>query len=111
MQPSEQIIVCLTTVGDLDQADELAKQLIEQAVAACVQIDGPIISHYHWDDQQHRDEEYRLIIKTSISKRETLAESIRKHHPYDLPQIVMLKSEMVDESYAAWISETTRRLS
>ena len=58
------LLLCLSTVASLEDADRLAAILLEESLAACVQIDGPIRSHYRWQGQTHCDQEYRLMIKS-----------------------------------------------
>lgn len=101
------ILVCLTTVSSQDQARELARALLNERAAACVQIDGPIESHYHWDGKDCCDAEFRLVIKTSVQLKDRLREFIRAHHPYDQPQIVTLQSFDVDAGYASWVNDQT----
>lgn len=104
-----QILVCLTTVADQHQARKIAQALLQHRAAACVQIDGPIESHYHWEGQDCCDQEYRLVIKTAIDWQHRLRELIREIHPYDHPQIVTLQSIDVDQGYATWVNEQTDR--
>ncbi|TWU07927.1 Divalent-cation tolerance protein CutA [Stieleria varia] len=94
-------------MGRTDQAEQLVSELISRKLAACVQIDAPIISHYQWQGQLHRDEEIRLTIKTSRDVATTLMQTLRELHPYDQPQIVMVQSTHVDAGYAAWVREST----
>ena len=101
------VLVCLTTVADQKDARELAKQLLDRRAAACVQIDGPIESHYRWEGRDCCEGEYRLVIKTSVSRKDALRELLREIHPYDQPQIVTLESADVDPGYAAWVWEQT----
>ncbi len=108
MNARPQVLVCLTTVSDRDQARDLAPVPLKEHMAACVQIDGPIESHYHWDGKDCCDREYRLVIKTSVQHQERLREFIRTHHPYDQPQIVTLQSVDADAGYASWVEEQTR---
>ena len=105
MPQEPRVLVCLTTVSNRDQARELARTLLDRRVAACVQIDGPIESHYRWDGKECCETEFRLVIKTSCARQDHLRELLRKIHPYDQPQIVTLKSVDVDAGYAAWVDE------
>ncbi|MCA9140144.1 MAG: divalent-cation tolerance protein CutA [Planctomycetales bacterium] len=101
------ILVCLTTVSNQNQAREMARALLDQRVAACVQIDGPIESHYRWQGEDCCESEFRLVIKTSVEQKDRLREFIRDVHPYDQPQIVTLESVDVEAGYAAWVNEET----
>lgn len=102
------ILICMTTVSDQQQARDIAKSLVESRLAACVQIDGPIESHYRWDGKVCCETEYRLMIKTSTDHQVSLRDRLRKIHPYDQPEIVTLTSTDVDAGYAAWVTQQTR---
>ena len=104
-QPS--ILVCLTTVSDQDQARQLARQLIQRQLAACVQIDSPVESHYRWEGQDCCEVEHRLVIKTSLRLQSRLRGVLREIHPYQQPQIVTLQSVDVDPGYALWVDAQT----
>ena len=108
MSRTPPVLVCLTTVSDQDQARRIAKELLEKRVAACVQIDGPVESHYRWQDKVECETEYRLVIKTSEGKKSDLHDLIREIHPYDQPQIVTLQSVHVDPGYAEWVEQEVR---
>lgn len=103
------IVVCWTTVGDQQAADDLAKQLIAESLAACVQVDGPVTSHFCWEGRQCAEQEYRLSIKTSPEMAERLMKKLQQIHPYDQPQIVMLESCLVDPGYQQWVSDSVGR--
>jgi periplasmic divalent cation tolerance protein len=98
-------LVCFTTVADRDQARQLAKHLLERRVAACVQIDGPVESHFEWEGKVSHEAEYRVVIKSTAQARERLRRTLREIHPYDVPQIVSLRSVDVDPDYLAWMHE------
>lgn len=102
-----QITLCVTTVSSKQAAQQMATQLIHDRVAACVQIDGPMESHYQWEGKMHTESEYRLTLKTSADRAVTLREAIRAIHPYDQPEIVSWQSTDVDPGYAAWVREIT----
>ncbi|MDV6028986.1 MAG: divalent-cation tolerance protein CutA [Phycisphaera sp. RhM] len=101
------VLVCWTTVSQQEQARTIAQALLERRVAACVQIDGPIESHYCWDGRVCRETEYRLVIKTSAGQQTRLKEVLRELHPYEVPQIVTVRSVDVDRDYARWVDEQT----
>jgi periplasmic divalent cation tolerance protein len=107
MPDTPSTLVCLTTVADQETARKLAKRLLDRRAAACVQIEGPIESHYRWEGRDCCEIEYRLVIKTSVSRKEELREFLREIHPYDQPQILTLQSVDVDPGYSAWVREQT----
>jgi periplasmic divalent cation tolerance protein len=107
MPQENQILVCLTTVADQQQAREIARTLLRRRAAACVQINGPIESHYWWDGKECCEQEYRLAIKTSTDCQKQVHQLLREIHPYEQPQIVTLQSSDVDPQYRAWVVDQT----
>ncbi|MCC9603933.1 divalent-cation tolerance protein CutA [Stieleria sp. JC731] len=106
MSETPQIIVCLTTVADERQAHSLARLLLADKVAACVQIDSPIQSFYRWDDKDCVEQELRLVIKTTAEQTEKLKSTLMEHHPYSQPQILMLGCIDAESGYANWVAES-----
>jgi periplasmic divalent cation tolerance protein len=96
--------IVLTTVGDRDSAGRLAQQLVEQRLAACVNIVGPIRSIYRWQEQIHDDTEFLLLIKTTAETAARLRATLPSIHPYELPECVELDVEAGSEKYLAWIA-------
>ncbi|OYP37292.1 divalent-cation tolerance protein CutA [Rhodopirellula sp. MGV] len=103
MDDRPQLVVCLTTVSDQQQAETLAQSLIDQHLAACVQIDAPIKSYYRWDGKICVDPEVRLVIKTAADQSDALMRGLQKLHPYTQPQIVMLPCSDADPGYVDWV--------
>ena len=107
MNVSQQLVVAVTTVESLDDAEQLAHQLVEQSLAACVQIDGPITSHYRWNGTIQRSTEFRLTIKTSNERWPHLKEQMTSLHPYDEPGILMLPVTDTTQGYLNWVIKHT----
>jgi periplasmic divalent cation tolerance protein len=102
MTSSERYLAILTTVADQQTARMIAHALVEQRLAACVQI-HKIDSVYRWNGKVHEDEEWRVLAKTTQAAADRAREAIRALHPYDVPAIVALELRDVDAPYAAWI--------
>jgi periplasmic divalent cation tolerance protein len=107
MSPSASVVVCFSTVERSEQARHIAAELVRRRVAACVQIDGPIESHYVWEGKVCSDPEYRLVIKSSADTAGRLRDVLREIHPYDVPQIVTVPCIDVDPDYAAWVRQNS----
>ncbi|NND98423.1 MAG: divalent-cation tolerance protein CutA [Pirellulaceae bacterium] len=103
------LICCTSTVATQADADRIAQQLIERSMAACVQIDGPISSHYRWQGEQHCDTEFRLTIKSSANVWPELKACLAEIHPYDEPQILMIPIADASAGYRAWVLQQTAR--
>jgi periplasmic divalent cation tolerance protein len=93
----------MTTVPDNALAESMARALVEQKAAACVQILGPIRSHYLWQGKQENSEEYLLLCKTPVSRRAALQQAIRKLHPYEVPEILFYEGNGGWPPYLQWM--------
>ncbi|MEM8666010.1 MAG: divalent-cation tolerance protein CutA [Planctomycetota bacterium] len=102
---TDSIAVVLTTVATPEDADRLANALLEAGLVACVQVDGPIMSHYRWQGKQEQSAEYRMMIKIKRSVWATLREKLAEIHPYDVPEIIMLPIEAANDAYHNWVLE------
>lgn len=97
----------LSTVGTESDAEQIGKRLLDETLAACVQIEGPIKSYYCWKGKQCCDTEFRLVIKTSGHVYQKLKERLTKIHPYDEPQVVAFEAVDAAEGYGRWVEEVT----
>ncbi|MGH7757607.1 MAG: divalent-cation tolerance protein CutA, partial [Vulcanimicrobiaceae bacterium] len=75
----------VTTTATREDAERIARALVERRLAACVQIDGPIVSHYRWQGAVEAGSEWRCAIKTRAALFDTVAAAIRELHPYEVP--------------------------
>ena len=101
-----EVVLVLSTFSDLATAETCARQLIEHSRAACVQIDGPIRSVYQWKGTLGTEEEFRLLVKTSPESLDGCVAALKEHHPYELPEIVVLHAH-ASAAYASWVTEQT----
>ena len=95
----------MTTTPNADEANSLAKTIIENKLAACVQILPPMTSVYVWDGSVQTEAEHLLLIKTLEEKYEDIERFINANHSYDAPEIVAIKSEKVSKEYLGWMNE------
>jgi len=102
---SAQICLLITTVSDIDQAKQLCESLINQRLAACVQIDK-ITSIYQWKNQLQEDDECRLVIKTPNFRQDEVVYFLQENHPYDLPEIIITPFA-AEKDYYDWCVEMT----
>lgn len=103
MTAENQLLVVLCTVPDEQVAEQLAAGLVEARLAACVNAISGVKSFYRWEGNLESEAEVQLVIKTRRQRYEALADWIREHHPYDVPEIVALPADQVSESYLAWV--------
>ena len=97
-------IQVVTTVADRATAEQLAASLLEQRLAACVQI-SPCSSWYHWQGTIEQSEEMVCTIKSRHDLFPGLCRAIRAIHPYQVPEILALPVVAGAESYLAWMEE------
>ena len=96
------VIVVLTTAGSEDQADVIARGLVEAELAACVNIVPRILSTYRWQGSVTRDEEWLLIVKTTADRFEAVRAKICERHSYELPEVIALPVVDADPAILDW---------
>ena len=101
-------IVVITTIDSKEQAESLARIIVEQKAGACVQIAGPVRSVYSWNGVIESTEEWQCIIKTASSCYSALENIIMKNHPYEVPEIIALPVSNGLPAYLKWMEETLR---
>jgi periplasmic divalent cation tolerance protein len=99
------MLIVLTTTPNIAEAESLAQKIVEQKLAACVQILPNIISFYSWQGAIQKDSEQLLLIKTLSERFDALEKFIRVNHSYETPEIVAISSEKVSEGYLNWIND------
>jgi periplasmic divalent cation tolerance protein len=97
----------LNTCPDSDTAERLALLMVENKLAACVNIVSGITSIYRWQADIQKDQEFLLLIKTKERYYSALETLIREHHPYELPEIISVPIEKGLAEYLAWIDQNT----
>jgi len=100
------LIIILTTMPDDERADTLARTLVDEGLAACVNVHGSMTSTYRWKGAVERETERQVVIKSTGARLEALEARVRALHPYELPEFVVLSAE-ASEAYAAWVNDTT----
>ena len=101
-------IVVLTNLPDRESAKALARALVEERLAACVNIGAAVESIYHWRGQIETEIEVPVAIKTRQVLYSKVEAAIRKIHPYELPEIVAVPITDAFAAYLDWIDTETR---
>jgi periplasmic divalent cation tolerance protein len=105
--PSSTVAIVLTTLGADADAATLARTLVEERLAACVNVLPPMISLYRWQGTVEQDREQQLVIKTTTDRVPALQTRLRQLHPYELPEFLVIDASGSD-AYLAWVGESAR---
>jgi periplasmic divalent cation tolerance protein len=92
----------------MDNAKNIAQQLVQEKYAACVNIIPNIISVYRWQENIECDSEIQLIIKIHANKFNEVADEIKRLHRYDTPEIIAMNIQQGDNNYLNWITESLK---
>jgi periplasmic divalent cation tolerance protein len=96
------------SIDDRARGDQIASELLNERLVACVQTVGPVTSRYWWRGSVNEAQEWLFVCKTTRERCAEVSELVRLRHPYDVPEIV--ECELVgNEPYAAWVASETRR--
>lgn len=102
-----QYLLIYCTCPDQPTAEQLARQLVENQLAACVNIFPSLTSIYRWQNQIETANELLLLIKTRADKYSALETWIKNHHPYEVPEIIATPIIQGLPSYLDWIVKNT----
>lgn len=91
-----------------EEARQMAKAIVEQRLAACVNIVPQIESYYRWESRVQFDQEALLVIKTTTERFPALEKYVVENHPYELPEIIGATISDGLEAYLDWVSEESR---
>ena len=101
------LIQVMTTTDSLEAANSLAATLVEDRLAACVQIVGPVTSVYRWKEKLETATEFQCVIKTRQSLWEPLRSRIESLHNYDEPEIIGKVIDYASDGYRQWVFDQT----
>jgi periplasmic divalent cation tolerance protein len=108
MQTADVILV-LTHTPDLECAKTIAKCLLAERLAACINIGTPVMSVYEWESTMHETQEIPLVIKTTTAQQERLLERLVALHPYELPEALVVPVAGGYAPYLAWVQHCTTK--
>ena len=98
--------IILTTAGSEEEANKIARDLVERRAAACVNIVPQITSIYRWKENVEEAREWLLIIKTTAAAFAKVRDAIAELHSYEVPECVCLTIEDGSANYLEWIAES-----
>lgn len=108
MSAANEALLVLTNLPDRDAALKLASALVDERVAACVNVLGACTSVYRWQGKVENTEETPVVIKTVASRYAALETAIKRLHPYELPEIVAVPITRGLPAYLQWVTDETR---
>ncbi len=100
--------VVLTTCPDEESARRIAAALVEERLAACVNVVPGIASVFRWEGAVETAGEFLLLVKTRVERLETLAARLTELHPYDVPELLALQVDRGSPEYVRWVVEETQ---
>jgi periplasmic divalent cation tolerance protein len=105
------VVIVLTTLGADVDAASLARTLVEERLAACVNILPAMTSVYRWEGSVEEARERQLLIKTTADRVDMLESRLRALHPYAVPEFLVVPVAAGSDAYLAWLGESvsTRR--
>jgi len=97
------IVLVLSTVPDNDSAELLARILVEERLAACVNVHGPMVSIYRWEGRIERDAERQVFIKTTRDRVTALEARLKELHSYEVPEFIVVPVDGGSADYLEWM--------
>jgi periplasmic divalent cation tolerance protein len=96
-------IVVLSTCASAEEAERLARRLIDDRLAACVNVLSPVRSFYRWKGAVEDSAEWMLVIKTTRDKFDALRAAVESAHTYELPEVIAIPVVEGSPNYLSWI--------
>ncbi|HTZ90000.1 MAG TPA: divalent-cation tolerance protein CutA [Alloacidobacterium sp.] len=98
--------IVLTTASSMDEAKRMARALVEERLAACVNLAGDVESVYRWQGAVEEAQEVLLLIKTHVDKLEALEAAVLRLHSYAVPEFLVLEINRGHSAYLKWLDES-----
>jgi periplasmic divalent cation tolerance protein len=105
---SAEYVVVLTTLPSDADGRSFARALVDERLAACVNLLAPMESVYRWEGKVETETERQVIVKTSRERLAALWDRVRELHPYEVPEFLVLPIADGNEAYLRWIGESTK---
>jgi len=102
-------IIVLMTTATKKEAENIARNLLNQRLIACANIVGPVSSLFWWKEKISRENEFLVLMKTRSDIFEKLATAIKQVHSYEVPEIIAVPIAKGEQSYLEWLSGSLRK--
>jgi periplasmic divalent cation tolerance protein len=103
-------VIVLSAVGSQPDAQKIARTLVEERLAACVNVVPGVVSTYRWKGVVETENELMLVIKTLAAQLDALKARLLELHPYELPEIVVISIGDGHKPYLDWLAEQVKPL-
>ena len=107
MSNNDEIVLVISNAPDVLLAKRIAHVLVEDGLAACVNLGAPALSMYTWQGQIEGAEEIPLTIKTTLSRSQEVVQALTRLHPYEVPEILIVPVVGGHPGYLQWVRDTT----
>jgi periplasmic divalent cation tolerance protein len=97
------LVIILTTVADDERAEQLARRLVDEGLAACVNVHPAMVSIYRWHGKIERDTERQMVIKTTRDRVPALEARLTQLHAYELPEFLVVSVDEGSAAYVKWV--------
>jgi periplasmic divalent cation tolerance protein len=108
MRPQDFTVV-LVTAGSAEEAERIGRTLVEERLAACANVVGPVRSIYRWRGALEQASEHLLVLKGRTADVSRLETRVRALHSYDVPEVLALAVCAGSAPYLTWLAESTAR--
>lgn len=102
--------VILITTPSQEEAEVIARSLVQEGLAACVNLLPTVQSLYTWEGRLETSQECLMIVKGRASTFEQLARRVKEMHSYEVPEIISIVVDQGDTDYLSWIRQVTRSI-
>lgn len=109
MLHDDDVVLVISNAPDLLLAKRIAHVLVEDGLAACVNLGAPVLSMYGWKGKIEADQEIPLWIKTTADRRGAVIDAIKRLHPYEAPEAIVVPVLDGLPAYLDWVREQTRQ--
>jgi len=103
---SPDVRIVLTTVASEAEGITIGRALVEERLAACVNVLSAMVSIYRWKGSIEQESERQVVIKTDVSRLPALEPRLRELHSYEVPEFLVLEVSGGGEAYLAWVQES-----
>jgi len=101
-------LLMISTAGSEEEAQGIARKLVEDRLAACVNVIPGIKSFFDWEGKLCREKEALILVKTVNNKSKEIINRIKKMHSYEVPEIIFLKVDEGERNYLKWLKRTIK---